>query len=145
MFPSLPQTSNTTEGPAFNEHNTPYEALGGDHAVRALVDCFYDSMHRDPRFARIRALHKPDLADARQKLYEFLCGWLGGPQLYIQKHGHPRLRARHTPFAIGELQRDQWLACMASAMNERNVSGEIRAFLDSRFRHVADFMRNQEQ
>ncbi|HVP72538.1 MAG TPA: group II truncated hemoglobin, partial [Phycisphaerales bacterium] len=126
----------------FNAQNTPYNALGGDGAVRALVTTFYETMDRDPAFARIRSLHKPTLDEAREKLYEFLCGWLGGPELYMQKYGHPRLRGRHMPFPIGEAERDLWLACMKSALDERGVSGEIRAFLDQRFAHVANFMRN---
>lgn len=128
---------------AFGPDRTPYDALGGDQAVRRLVDVFYDRMHADPAFAAIRSLHQPDLAEARGKLHEFLSGWLGGPQLYIQKYGHPRLRARHMPFSIGESQRDQWLACMGKAMDECGIQGDIRAFLEARFNHVADFMRNQ--
>ena len=69
--------------------------------------------------------------------------WLGGPDLYVQKHGHPRLRMRHAPFPIGEAERDQWLACMAAAMDHLGIEGDIRAFLDARFAHVADFLRNQ--
>jgi hemoglobin len=141
---STPLSVNVGSNLPFGPEHTPYKALGGDAAVRALVDAFYDLMHRDPQFANIRGLHQPELTDARQKLYEFLCGWLGGPQLYIEKYGHPRLRGRHMPFAIGEIQRDQWLACMACVMDERGIGGDIRAFLDARFRHVADFMRNQD-
>ncbi|HRP63122.1 MAG TPA: group II truncated hemoglobin [Phycisphaerales bacterium] len=136
-----PETS--PHGPAFGPDNTPYTAIGGDAAVRALVDTFYDYMDREPAFATIRALHPPDLATSREKLYEFLSGWLGGPQLYIEKYGHPRLRGRHMPFPIGETERDQWLACMKLALDERNITGDIRTFLDSRFAHVADFMRNR--
>lgn len=127
----------------FGPDNTPYDAIGGDAAVRALVDTFYDHMDNDPAFATIRGLHPGDLSESRNKLYEFLCGWLGGPQLYTEKHGHPRLRARHAPFAIGETERDQWLACMTRAMDDRGIDGDLRAFLDQRFRHVADFMRNK--
>ena len=122
---------------------TPFEALGGEDRVRALTDAFYDHMDQDPAAAPIRKMHPEDLTESRQKLFEFLCGWLGGPQLYVQKHGHPRLRMRHMPFAIGERERDQWLGCMAFAMDELEVEGELRAFLDARFAHVAEFMRNQ--
>ena len=139
MLPLQPQPVSKSFGP----DRTPYKALGGDAAVRALVDHFYDLMDRTPEFAGIRALHKPDLAHARQKLYEFLSGWLGGSPLYEQKHGHPRLRARHLPFAIGDAQRDQWLACMRRAMDDRAITGDLHTFLDARFQHVADFMRNQ--
>ena len=128
----------------FGPDNTPYEALGGDASVRALVDSFYDHMDGDAEFARVRGLHPADLATSREKLYEFLSGWLGGPPLYVQKRGHPRLRARHAPFPIGEAERDQWLACMGRALDDRGVTGPLRAFLDARFAHVADFMRNAE-
>ena len=128
---------------SFDAQNTPFQSIGGEQSVRALVDCFYEHMDQDESFKIIRDLHPPDLADSREKLSLFLCGWLGGPQLYVEKHGHPRLRMRHAPFAIGEVERDQWLACMAIALDEQAIKGELRAFLDGRFAHVADFMRNR--
>lgn len=134
-----------TIGLAFGPDNTPYNAIGGDEQVRALVDTFYDHMDRNEDFATIRTLHPDDLTESRQKLYEFLSGWMGGPDLYVAKHGHPRLRGRHMPFSIGEAERDQWLACMKLAMDERNVTGELRRFLDDRFAHVANFMRNRDE
>ncbi|MHC5113244.1 MAG: group II truncated hemoglobin [Planctomycetota bacterium] len=130
--------------PTFGPDHTPYEAIGGDERVRALVDRFYDHMDADERFATIRALHQPDLTHARQKLHEFLSGWLGGPELYVSKYGHPRLRARHMPFPIGETERDEWLACMTLALDDTQVTGPLREFLDGRFAHVANFMRNRE-
>jgi hemoglobin len=143
LTPGLPrENAESPSGSAFGPGNTPYDALGGDQAVRGLVDLFYDTMDRDVRFAAIRSLHKTELTEARQKLYEFLSGWLGGPPLYIQKYGHPKLRARHLPFKINETARDQWLACMTLAMNGREIHGPIREFLDARLSHVADFMRN---
>jgi len=127
----------------FNAGNTPFDAIGGESRVRALVGAFYDRMDREAAYAGIRALHKPDLGEAREKLRMFLCGWLGGPQLYIERFGHPRLRARHLPFIIGDAERDQWLACMSATMDELGIQGDLRRFLDSRFGHVANFMRNQ--
>ena len=124
-------------------NQTPFEALGGEDRVRALTDIFYDRMDQDPVAAPIRRMHPEDLTESRQKLFEFLCGWLGGPQLFMQRRGHPRLRMRHMPFAIGESERDQWLSCMTFAMDQLDVQGELRTFLDARFAHVADFMRNQ--
>jgi hemoglobin len=128
---------------SFGPDNTPYDAIGGDQQVRALVDAFYDHLDNDDRFKSARAVYPEDLAEPRDKLYEFLSGWLGGPQLYIQKRGHPRLRARHMPFSIGEAERDAWLACMNQAMDDRHITGELREFLEARFTHVADFMRNK--
>jgi len=123
--------------------NTPYDSMGGDTRVRLLADTFYEVMDRNPRFEGIRSLHPDDLGTSRDKFYQFLSGWLGGPQLYIQQHGHPRLRMRHAPFPIGESERDQWLGCMAEAMDELGITGQLRTFLDARFAQVADFMRNR--
>ena len=97
---------------------TPYQLLGGDAQVRKLVDHFYDLMDFEPKYAQLRTVHGSTLESARDKLYMFLSGWLGGPSLYIDRFGHPMLRARHLPFAIGTVERDQWMACMAQAMEE---------------------------
>ena len=122
-----------------------YEALGGEPAVRRLVDRFYDLMDTDARYAGIRALHPPSLAGSREKLYRFLSGWLGGPQLYIAVYGHPRLRARHLPFPIGIAERDAWLACMKQAMSDTGVEAALRAQLAEAFFGTADFMRNKAE
>lgn len=122
---------------------TPYEQLGGADAVRALVDRFYDLMELEPEYADLRRTHGPDLTHARDKLAWFLSGWLGGPDHYIERFGHPRLRARHLPFAIGVRERDQWLACMNQAMTECGVDGALRARLLQAFFQTADWMRNQ--
>ncbi|WP_028450758.1 group II truncated hemoglobin [Chitinibacter tainanensis] len=122
---------------------TPYELLGGAPVLRQLVDRFYDLMASDPRAATIQAMHGADTGLIREKLFEFLSGWLGGPQLFIEKYGHPRLRARHMPFAIGEAERDQWLLCMYQAMNDTPMPAEVRSHLEDAFFRTADFMRNQ--
>ncbi len=122
---------------------TPYALLGGDAAVLALVERFYDLMDLERGYAQLRALHAPDLAQAREKLYLFLSGWLGGPSLYIERHGHPMLRRRHLPFAIGIRERDQWMACMNQAMVEQGVADELRQRLLQAFFQTADWMRNK--
>lgn len=127
----------------FDPDHTPYQKIGGEAPVLALVKSFYDHMDSDAEFSTIRNLHPEDLARSRENLSDFLSGWLGGPDLFVQKHGHPRLRQRHAPFSIGETERDQWLACMAKAMDDNGVDGELRSFLETRFAHVADFMRNR--
>ncbi|MFM7570860.1 MAG: group II truncated hemoglobin, partial [Betaproteobacteria bacterium] len=101
-----------------SDAQSAFEALGGESAARELVDRFYDLMDLEPAYSDIRALHPPDLDSSRDKLFWFLCGWLGGPAHYIERFGHPRLRARHLPFAIGIRERDQWLSCMRQAMQE---------------------------
>jgi len=116
--------------------------MGGEERVRALVDRFYDLMDLEPAYRALRAVHGSDLAQARQKLFWFLCGWLGGPNHYIERFGHPRLRARHIPFKIGLAERDQWLACMDQAMGELGVEQALRAKLREAFFGTADWMRN---
>ncbi|MEN9843857.1 MAG: hypothetical protein RLZZ612_1686 [Pseudomonadota bacterium] len=123
---------------------TPFEWLGGEARVRELVDRFYDLMDIEPRYAALRASHGSTLDDARQKLFWFLCGWLGGPDHYVERFGHPRLRMRHMPFSIGILERDQWLACMDQAMQEVGVDAELHSRLNQSFFQTADWMRNRQ-
>ena len=120
-----------------------YEMLGGEKGLRALVDCFYDIMDSSPETARIRSFHAKSLKRSREKLFMFLSGWSGGPQLYVEKFGHPRLRMRHFPFSIGSVERDQWLWCMNKALDESKLDPRVVEFLKVRFGEVADFMRNQ--
>lgn len=122
---------------------TPYQLLGGDAVLRQLVDRFYDIMYTDPRANGIHAMHAADSTLIREKFFDFLSGWLGGPQRFIEKHGHPMLRARHMPFAIGESERDQWLSCMFQAMEEIPMEAALKAHLEDAFYRTADFMRNQ--
>ncbi len=122
---------------------TPFARLGGEPAVRALVDRFYDLMDLEPALAGIRALHPTPLDGSRDKLHWFLCGWLGGPNHYVERFGHPMLRARHLPFAIGIRERDQWLACMGQAMTELAVDPVLAQRLAESFFGTADWMRNQ--
>ena len=128
-----------------SEATTLYARLGGDAEVRALVDHFYDAMERLPEAATIRAMHPRNMAGSRQKLYEFLSGWLGGPQLYIEKHGHPRLRRRHLPFDIGTPEATAWMRCMALALDglPATVSPLLRETVQSQLGQVAAFMRNR--
>ena len=126
-----------------NPGPTPFEILGGEARVRALVDRFYDLMDLEPRFARLRQVHGSTLTDARDKLFWFLCGWLGGPNHFIERFGHPRLRARHLPFAIGREERDQWLACMFQAMEDEQVPEPLVSRLQKSFFDTADWMRNR--
>jgi len=122
---------------------TPFQWIGGEDKVRALVTRFYDLMDLEPGYAALRATHGSDLANAREKLFLFLCGWLGGPQLYVERYGHPRLRARHLPFEIGIRERNQWVACMDQAMAEVGVEPMLRERLYDSFMQTADWMRNK--
>ena len=121
---------------------SPFERLGGERGVRILVDRFYDLMDLEPAAAGIRALHPPTLDGSRDKLFWFLCGWLGGPNHYTDRFGHPRLRARHLPYAIGIAERDQWLGCMVQAMAEQLVEPMLAQRLTESFFGTADWMRN---
>jgi hemoglobin len=138
---------------------TIYESIGGEQTVRELVDRFYDLMDTMPEAAGIRALHPETLDHSREKLFMFLTGWMGGPPLYVERFGHPRLRARHLPFPIGESERDQWLLCMNRALEEvvgnaltrvnralEEVVGNAltRVQIARSFAQLADFMRNKE-
>ncbi|MGE5130347.1 MAG: group II truncated hemoglobin, partial [Sphingomonadaceae bacterium] len=100
---------------------TPYELLGGDEVLRRLVERFYALMDSELEFYAVRKLHPADLAHSAEKLYMFLSGYLGGPPLYQERIGHPMLRARHLPFAIGKAERDAWLACMRRALDESAI------------------------
>ncbi|MGQ5523036.1 group II truncated hemoglobin [Chitinimonas sp. PSY-7] len=122
---------------------TPYEQIGGELAVRKLVNRFYEIMDTDPVAAGVRAIHQPDLTLAAEKLFLFLSGWLGGPPLFVEKYGHPMLRARHLPFRIDERMRDEWLYCMYKAMDEQLAEqSDLKAHLEQAFMRTADFMRN---
>ena len=123
--------------------NPHYDRIGGEQTVRKLVDRFYDLMDELDEARDIRQMHAPDLAMAREKLFMFLSGWLGGPPLYIEKYGHPRLRQRHMPFAIGEKERDQWMLCMVKAMDDIGLDETLKKELTAAFYKTADFMRNQ--
>lgn len=122
--------------------NTHYERLGGEKAVRELTDRFYDLMDSASDVTELRALHAADLKDARNKLFMFLSGWLGGPSLYIEKFGHPRLRQKHISFRISEPERDQWMFCINQAMTEMKIDKELQQTLYDAFYKTADFMRN---
>ena len=123
--------------------NTFFVLLGGIEQIRALVERFYDVMDSDPQAASLRAMHSQELAGSREKLFMFLAGWTGGPQLYIERYGHPKLRARHLPFAIDETARDQWMYCMVRAMHDIGVEEPVMTKLAEALWGVADFMRNQ--
>ena len=133
------------ETPPFD---TPFAWIGGEERVKALVERFYDLMELELGYAALRAAHGITLDNARQRLFWFLCGWLGGPQHYTERFGHPRLKMRHLPQnsgggSIGIAERDQWLACMNQAMAETGVDEDLRRRLNASFFQTADWMRNR--
>ncbi len=126
-----------------NPAATPFALIGGEAALRRLVRRFYELMDTLPEAYGIRKLHQADLSSAEDKLFMFLCGWLGGPQLYVEKHGHPRLRARHLPFAIGSDEAAQWMLCMRQAMAEVVTDEALRGRLEKALDDLALHMRNR--
>lgn len=123
---------------------THYQRIGGEEKVRALVERFYQLMDELPEAYGIRKLHAADLQGATGKLFKFLSGWMGGPQLYVEQYGHPMLRGRHLPFSIGAAERDQWLLCMNQALIDVVEDETLRQELSAAFAKVADHMRNRE-
>ncbi len=124
---------------------TPYELMGGAPAVRKLVRRFYELMDEMPEVWETRKIHPQNLRGSEEKLFKFLSGWLGGPQLYVEEYGHPMLRRRHLPFAIGVRERDQWLMCMHQALEEQEIDTELRAAIRTAIDGLADHMRNQPE
>lgn len=122
---------------------THYQRIGGEAKVRELVNRFYQLMDELPETYGIRKLHAEDLSNSAQKLFDFLSGWLGGPQLYVEKHGHPMLRRRHLHFPIDNAARDQWMHCMQLALDDVVEDARLRDELVQSFLKVADHMRNQ--
>ncbi|WP_031435586.1 group II truncated hemoglobin [Methylomarinum vadi] len=127
-----------------SEHTiTPYELIGGEKAVLSIVDRFYFYMDTLPEAEGIRKMHAKSLAVAKDKLFKFLSGWLGGPNLFIEEFGHPMLRRRHFPFAIGPAERDQWMLCMNKALAEVEMDPSLRDGLRQALAQLASHMINQ--
>lgn len=124
---------------------TPYEKIGGEKKLREIVRFFYEVMDSWPEAQGIRQMHQHNLGEAEQKLFEFMSGWLGGPRLFEEKYGHPRLRSRHLPFAIGKSERDQWVLCMVQAFDKAQVEEPLRSDLLHSLLRLADHMRNKEE
>ncbi|MDF1588435.1 MAG: group II truncated hemoglobin [Gammaproteobacteria bacterium] len=128
-----------------SEIQTPYERIGGEKVVRQLCRTFYQIMSDTPQTNLIRVMHPENIQLSEDKLFMFLSGWLGGPPLYTDQFGHPRLRARHLPFSIGIEERDQWLYCMAQALKTLDLDQLFAEQLMSSFVQTADFMRNKPE
>ncbi len=123
---------------------TPYEALGGEVGIRRLVNRFYELMDELPEAYTVRQLHPESLAGSATSLFEYLSGWFGGPSLYIAKKGHPRLRMRHAPYAVGPVVRDEWLLCMTQALTEQVPDEAFRARLIETFSQMGNHLINTD-
>ncbi len=135
--------SNTRPLPQI-QSNPHYEKLGGEPAIVQLVERFYFYMNTLPEAAGIRAMHEADLTHTKQILVKFLCEWLGGPKVYSPERGHPRLRMKHSMFAIGPAERDAWMLCMKQAMADVVPDPVLRQQLEQAFFKTADFIRNDQ-
>ena len=127
--------------PPWGPYETPLEALGGEDRIRSIVDRFYDIIDSDA--PTLRSLLPRDDSVSRDKLSAYLVEWSGGPALYTPERGHPKLRMRHLPFAIGADEVEVWLACFGEALDDNDVDGPVREFLDERITTLAHQMQNQ--
>ncbi|MFA6969805.1 MAG: group II truncated hemoglobin [Gallionella sp.] len=123
---------------------THYQRIGGAEKIHALVDRFYHLMDELPEAYGIRKMHAESLQGANDKLFKFLSGWMGGPQLFVEEFGHPMLRRRHFPFSIGDTERDQWMLCMNQALDEVVEDEGLKVEISIALSKVADHMRNRE-
>jgi len=123
---------------------TPYEKIGGEEGVQRLCHRLYGVMRDLPSVKPLLDIHR-DLEDSEQKLFEFLSGWLGGPQLFMERHGHPRLKMRHMQVAVDTSMRDQWMLCMRHALDETVTDPAFREELYQSLWGVADHMRNRPE
>jgi hemoglobin len=121
-----------------------YARIGGAPAVRRLVNRFYELMDGLPEAYTVRQIHPESLAGSAESLFEFHSGWFGGPPLYSNKKGHPRLRMRHAPYAVGPVERDEWMLCMRQALTEQITDPALRDGLIRTFADMADHMRNTD-
>lgn len=133
----------TSDGPKQIEV-TLYELIGGEPTVQRLVDRFYQLMDTLPEAKACRDIHPPSLEGSAQKLFDYLSGYLGGPQLYVQKHGHPMLRRRHFVATIGAEARDGWILCFDRALDETIANGAVRELIREPVRRLAMHMQNAE-
>lgn len=125
----------------WGDAETPYLEIGGEEFVRNLIETFYDIVEDESPV--LRAMLPSDTSVSRTKLFEFMSGWLGGPQLYLEKRGHPRLRMRHFPFSIGDFEAGEWMRCMTGAIDRVGVSPPLRAFLIDKLNESALHLRNR--
>jgi hemoglobin len=140
--PAVTVVGVTAAAPNENSPNPHFERIGGESAIARLTDAFYRAMDSLPQAEAIRRLHPADLSASRDKLFAYLVGWMGGPPLYVEKRGHPRLRQRHLPFPIGETERDAWLQCMDVALEQVVEDPALRLELRRSFARIASSLRN---
>lgn len=121
-----------------------YDLIGGEVVLHGFVEYLYDEMDTLPEVAHVRAMHSADLSRARNHLFMFLSGMFGGPALYVEAFGHPRLRRKHLHFEIGDEERDQWLLCAQKATDKPDITGDIGQEIMSELSVMANHLRNKD-
>lgn len=128
----------TNPTPLYGFSDNTYKAAGELAGIRQLVDDFYQFMDELPEAKIIRAMHKSELRESRDKLTLFLAGWMGGPRLYQETYGAINIPRDHAHLAIGEQERDAWLLCMERAIAQQNYSADFGAYLLQQLRIPAE-------
>lgn len=122
---------------------TAYKMVGGEAGLRRIVNRFYEIMESDPDAASIRAMHGKDLGPIKERLFEFMSGWFGGPPLYHERTDRRCIVSAHAAFTIDASARDQWLACMRKALADCGMPEAVCTYLDAPMFRLADFFRNR--
>ncbi len=139
----LSKLFNFTQGNTKQNNSALFNSIGGEESVHQLVNAFYDIMDTTPSVSALRAIHSEDLTQARHRFYLFMVGWLGGPPLFEQQFGHPRLRQRHLPFKVDQSMVSQWLYCMNKALENTVENPKHRELIYQRLSQLAYHMINQ--
>ena len=134
---------NSDEKRLYGQGDASFQAAGSQAGLRQLVDMFFDRMGTDERFATIYAMHPPDKDVSRDKLFRFLCGWLGGPKLYNEKYGAIGIPRVHAHLKIATPERDQWLTCMTETVAEQPFAADFKTYLMEQLYVPAEAVRRR--
>lgn len=127
-----------TSTPLYGFSDNSFKAAGEEAGIRKLVEDFYRFMDELPEAKIIRAMHRSDLTESRDKLTAFLCGWMGGPKLYHEKYGSINIPRDHSHLVVGAAERDAWLLCMERAIALQNYSTDFGEYLLAQLRIPAE-------
>lgn len=129
---------------AYGDGDKSFQSAGGEAGIKKLVDAFYRAMDNLPEAQRIREMHDHDLTLSADKLYRFLCGWLGGPKLFREKYGSIAIPRAHAHLDIGIAERDAWMLCMQEALKEQDYPEDFKAYLLTQLFRPAEFCRTRD-
>lgn len=130
---------------SYGDGDATFQAAGGELGIRRLVDDFYDIMGSDPAYATIFHWHPDDVELSRDKLARFLCGWMGGPKRYSEKYGPIAIPLAHRHLNVTDAERDQWLSCMARALDRQDYPEELKSYLRVQLAVPAERIRRVAQ